>query len=178
MKERDRKLRQISKKYGIPLSEVKRDSAQLRRLHQTLVNRYGMWPIKGLRESIKDERWLEGVVLSTTFLEGIGISVLKGRFKGQIEPERIEHLRVEQIIMFLYASGIISQSIYSKMVEVNRFRNEQVHKKDFTPLKLRPDKAEEIVKKAIICLKTLIKEYYKNMMHEEVERLELPAKTE
>ena len=93
-----------------------------------------------------------------------------------MKPERIEHLRSEQIIMLLYASEIIDQPTYSKMIEVNRFRNDIVHFKTLFAPQLPPKKAEANIKKAISCLKPLIREYFKNVLKEEIDRLELPPR--
>ena len=113
-------------------------------------------PIKVLRKCIKNEEWFKGIVLSTAFLEGIGIKVLTSHFKGQIEPEKIRRLRLEQTILLLYASEMIDTPTYSKMMEVKSFRNSIVHFEAFTVPKLQRKEAKEIIEKAMICLKALI----------------------
>ncbi len=113
-------------------------------------------PIKALRECIEHEEWFKGIVLSTAFFEGIGIKVLTNHFKGQMKPKRIEQLRLEQIILFLYGLRMIDASTYSKMMKVKGFRNGIVHFEAFTEPKLQPKEAKEIIEKAMICLKTLI----------------------
>lgn len=123
-----------------------------------------MWeissPILILKNCIRHEEWFKGVVLSTAFLEGIGVRVLSGHFKGNIAPEKFEHIRsVAQIIVLLYASGIINQSTYSKMIEVNEFRNDLVHIEPYTPQRMKPEKAKKIIKKAITCLKVLLEKW-------------------
>lgn len=139
-----------------------------------------MWeissPIPVLENCIRHKEWFKGVVLSTAFLEGIGVRVLSGHFKGHITPEKFEHIRsVEQITVLLYASGIINQSIYSKMLKINKFRNDLVHAKPYSPQIMKPEKAKKIIKKAIACLKVLIEKWPgPEVLEIKVSKLELP----
>jgi len=119
-------------------------------------------PIQILQKCIKDEEWFKGVVLSTAIFEGVGIRMLSNYFKDQITPEKFEHIRsMEQIIVLLYVSKIIDQPTYSKMIEVNKFRNTLVHYNPYTPQLLQPKEAKEIIKKAMSCLKALIEKWPK-----------------
>ena len=131
-------------------------------------------PIQKLEKCIKDKEWFKGIVLSTAFFEGVGTIVLSTHFKGHIAPEKIEHIRsLDQIILLLYASEIIDQSTYSKMIEVNQFRNNLVHIKPFAiPQKIQPKKAKRIIKKAIVCLEALMEKWA------ETKRLEEPIELE
>ena len=123
-----------------------------------LMERWGIRdPIEVLKECIEHREWFKGIVLSTAFFEGIGKNVLVNHFEGQIKSERIEHLRLEHIIMFLYTTKIIDQDTYSRMIKVKVFRNNIVHLDPFTELKLKPKEAEDIIGEAIICLSPLIK---------------------
>lgn len=171
-----RQLELMAKKDGISISMIEMVIARLRGIHRALVEKWGIQP-EILGECIKNREWFKGVVLSTAFLEVIGMGLLQSHFSGKIKPERIEHLRFEQMVMLLYASEIIEQPIYSKMIEVNQFRNDIVHFKTLLPPKLPPKKAEANIKKAVTCLKPLIKEYFKKIMKEEIDRLKLPSKT-
>jgi len=116
-------------------------------------------PIQVLRKCIKDKKWFEGIVLSTTFFEGVGTGVLKAHFQNRIDAKKFERIRsVEQIIVLLHASGIIKEPTYSKMVEVNKFRNSMVHFELSTPQpQLEPKEAKRIIQKAISCLGILYK---------------------
>ena len=111
-------------------------------------------PIKILRNSIKNEEWFKGIILSTVLLEVIGQLKLRARFEGKIKPQRFERLGLEQIIMFLFASELIDQSTYTKMMEVRRMRNKLVHRLG-EGLTLDPKEAKATINKAIECLKAL-----------------------
>lgn len=125
-------------------------------------------PIEVLRDCIKQKEWFKGIVLSTAFFEGVGERLLSAHFKETISPDKIENLRsVEKIIILLFASGIIDQPIYTKMIEVNDFRNDIVHLRTLeapTDPKLQPKKAERIIEKAIACLQDLCKRILKVVM--------------
>lgn len=116
-------------------------------------------PVQILRQCIKDEEWFRGIVLSTAFFEGIGKAILQGHFHDRIASEKFKHIQsVDRIILLLYVSGRIKQPTYSKMVEVNRFRNAVVHFPLGTPQEpLEPEEAKRIIQKAISCLKILIR---------------------
>ena len=97
--------------------------------------------------------------MSTAFFEGIGKAILQDRFQDRIASRKFKHIQsVDRIILLLYISGRIKQPTYSKMVEVNRFRNAVVHFPLGTPQEpLKPEEAKRIIQKAISCLKILIK---------------------
>ena len=129
-------------------------------------------PVEVLEECIERREWFKGVVLSTAFFEGIGKTVLSGHFKEQISSERFKNLRLELILMFLQASGIIDQPTYSDMMQVKDYRDAVVHLEPFTEPKLEPEKAEKIIRKAISCLQTLIEK----LPASEEKLFELPPK--
>lgn len=116
-------------------------------------------PVQVLRQCIKDEEWFRGIVLSTAFFEGIGKAILQGHFQDRIASKKFKHIQsVDRIILLLYVSGRIKKPTYSKMVEVNKFRNAVVHFPLGTPQEpLEPEEAKRIIHKAISCLKILIK---------------------
>ena len=111
-------------------------------------------PIKILKDSIKSEQWFRGIILSTVLLEAIGQWRLQVHFEGKIKPQRFERLGLEQIIMFLFASGLIDYPTYTKMMEVRRMRNNIVHRL-WKGLTLDPKQAKATINKAIKCLKAL-----------------------
>lgn len=149
-------------------------SELVRAFFEFLMERWGIHdPIKVLQECIEHREWFKGIVLSTAFLEGIGKTVLVDYFEDQIKPERIEHLRLEQIIMFLYASRIIDESTYSTMMEIKDYRNNIVHLEPFTRPRLQPKEAEKIIEKTISCLEPLSEKWAK-IKKKETKRLKLP----
>jgi hypothetical protein len=126
-------------------------------------------PTDVLRECIEKKEWFKGVVLSATFFEGIGAKVLLLRFGSQIEAENIEgltakkigNLSLDTIMILLYALKIIDHSTYLKMVGVNQYRNEWVHKQ--SPFaKPEGKRSKRMIETAIKCLHKLTYE-----LHEE-----------
>lgn len=111
-------------------------------------------PIKILKDSIKNEEWFKGIILSTVLLEAIGQWKLRAHFEGKIKPQRFERLGLEQIIMFLLASGLIDRLTYTRMMEVRRMRNNIVHRL-WKGLTLDPTQATATINKTIKCPKTL-----------------------
>ena len=111
-------------------------------------------PIKILTDSIKSEEWFKGIILSTVLLDIIGRWKLRDHFEGKVKSQRFEHLGLEQIVMFLFASNLIDHPTYTKMMEVRRMRNKVVHKL-WAGLILDPKQAKATINKAIKCLKAL-----------------------
>ena len=109
-------------------------------------------PIPTLRKAIEQEQWFSGIAMATAFFEFWGLELLKENFKGKISGDKLEDLRLEEIILFLYSSEIIDESTYTKMMEVKKVRNKVVHN-PYELLEL--DKPETLIEKAIDCLKAL-----------------------
>jgi hypothetical protein len=114
-----------------------------------------------LENSIKTRNWYVGILLSSSFLEDVGIRRLKLKFKGKINPDKIERLSLEQITMLLLASGTIDYKVYQKLMDVKEARNDLVHgpfkamslfaQTGFLDNKESQD-ARSNIKKAISCL--------------------------
>lgn len=109
-------------------------------------------PIQTLREAIEQKQWFSGIVLGTAFFEVWGLELLKEHFKGKISEDKLEDLRLEEIILLLYSSKIIDQPTYTRIMEVKEVRNRIVHN-PYELLEL--DRPETLIKKAIDCLKAL-----------------------
>lgn len=109
-------------------------------------------PIPTLREAIEQEQWFSGIVMGTAFFEVWGLELLKEKFEGKISADKLERLRLEEIILFLYSSEIIDQPTYAKMMELKEARNKIVHN-PYELLEL--DKPKILIEKAIDCLKAL-----------------------
>ena len=107
-------------------------------------------PIPTLRETIKKEQWFSGIAMATAFFEFWGLELLKEKFKGKISRDKLEDLRLEEIVLLLYSSEIIDELTYTKMMEVKKVRNKIVHN-PYELLEL--DKPEILIEKAIDCLK-------------------------
>lgn len=66
--------------------------------------------------------------------------------------DKLRSLRLAQIIMFLYSSGLIDQPTYSKMFRVKDRRDDLAHE-PFT--EINPMEAERLIRDAIECLEYL-----------------------
>lgn len=114
-------------------------------------------PIKFLNDKTKEKRYFEGVIASVMYFERFGIERLKEYFKSKdvpLEPIKIENLRISTIMRMLEGFGIISHRIHCLMGEVNKERNDIVHKLRH-PDALDEEKARKAIKKAIECLQAL-----------------------
>jgi len=109
-------------------------------------------PIPTLRKAVEQKQWFSGIVMATAFFEFWGLELLKEKFKAKISGDKLEDLRLEEIILLLYSSEIIDQLTYTKMMEVKKVRNKIVHN-PYELLEL--DKPESLIEKTIDCLKTL-----------------------
>ena len=58
------------------------------------------WELEDFTES---RNWFVGVILSASFLENVGKRKLKKRFKGMINPNKIDNLQLEETIVLLDA---------------------------------------------------------------------------
>jgi len=136
-------------------------------------------PIIELEECIERKEWFKGIVLSTTFFEAIGKRVLMDALKDKIPSNRLENLRLEQVIIFLFSIEKIDQSMYSKMMEVRKFRNNLVHLDPFKKPKIQPQIAKKMMENAIDCISLLIEEWMKSEenIHQFLSELEENDKT-
>ena len=109
-------------------------------------------PIPTLRKTIEQKQWFSGIVMASAFFEFWGLELLKEKLKDKISGDKLEDLRLEEIILLLYSSEIIDQPTYAKMMEVKKVRNKIVHN-PYELLEL--DEPESLIEKAIDCLKAL-----------------------
>jgi len=111
-------------------------------------------PRASILEALRKEDWFKGIVLSATYFEHFGLEKLKEHYQGRITPEKLNRLSLEQIILFLFGSGIIDQATYTKMIEVKDARNELVHE-PWANVTLTEKRGKALIRKAIECLKIL-----------------------
>jgi len=114
-------------------------------------------PIKYLTDTIKEKRFLEGLIVSVMYFERFGIEKLQEYFKSKnvpLEPMKVEDLRLPLILRMLEGFGIISQPTHSLMGEVCKERNNIVHKLKH-PDAIDENRAKKAIEKAIECLKAL-----------------------
>jgi len=116
-------------------------------------------PIRLLQEAINQKDWFKGLIMSITYFEHFGINKLKEHFRSKginIDPDKIDRLSLEEIIMVLYSCEIVDQPTYTKMIEVKKKRDKLVHQKKEAPIfEIEEGEAENLIKKAIECLKNL-----------------------
>lgn len=114
-------------------------------------------PLRFLDDTIIQNRFFEGVVVSVIYLQHFGAERLKEHFKSKgipTGPMRIEKLGLPAIGEMLEGFGIIDHHTHCLIGEVNQERNQIVHQL------LHPDamdeaKAMTTIQKAIECLKAL-----------------------
>jgi hypothetical protein len=103
--------------------------------------------------------------LSVSLLEDAGKRCLKLSFKDKINPNKIDRLTFEEVIMFLYASGKINEKMYQKLMEVREARNRLAHDSlNAMSLLLQTGLSSEkeaqharaIIKKAADCLRAIV----------------------
>jgi len=131
-------------------------------------------PLGLLKETIEKEEWFKGLILSTTYFEMFGLSILHSYFrqgkKGRPKQDKIvtdffDRLGVMKIIRLLYLCDFIKLGTYKKMKAIVKERHNWIHraqkekKKDFSYL-IRPEqqdieKAMKLIAEAIDCLKEL-----------------------
>ncbi len=129
-------------------------------------------PIHSLKDSLENHDWFKGLILSTTFLEMFGFLSLRTYYEQNVDREHHKKIGeflyrsgLARIITLLYFSGLIKRDSYTKMIEINKARNEIVHrvrriKKDEFAFDDEIDikferKAKKLIKQTIICLKEL-----------------------
>ena len=111
-------------------------------------------PRTSILEALRKEDWFKGIILSATYFEHFGLEKLKEYYQGKITPEKLNRLNLEQIILFLFGSGIIDQATYTKMIEIKDARNELVHE-PWANVTLTENRGKVLIRKAIECLKAL-----------------------
>ncbi len=76
-----------------------------------------------LQQLIQSKQHFQAIVISTALFEKIGLDRLQ-QYQNQrgmsVSPRKLSHLRVSTIILFLYLCGIIKESTYHEMIEVNQ----------------------------------------------------------
>lgn len=112
----------------------------------------GKTPRQMLDNAIRQREWFRGIVLSAALIEHFGSIILQNHLRDKISSERLKRLKLEHIIIFLYALNLINQPTYSKMIEIKDKRDDLAHN-PFT--ELDPEQAELLIRKAIECLETL-----------------------
>jgi hypothetical protein len=113
-------------------------------------------PAKALEDKIKRKSWFEGVILAAALLESIGMAKLKTYYKKRAvdDLQTVDRLNCGKIAVYLFGVGLVDQPTYSKMILIDRQREELV-KKIRDQYKLKPEEAEKIIRKAIECLEAL-----------------------
>lgn len=88
-------------------------------------------PLKTLKEAMKDKDWFRGIVLSATYFEAYGKLKIREHLdknKIIISKEKIEGLKLNQVITLMYALKIIDMKTYQTMLKIKNKRDDLVHK--------------------------------------------------
>ena len=114
-----------------------------------------------LKEAIEKGNWFEGVALSTVYLESSTIARLRRylKKKGIKRPHPLlEGLRLWKASRILEKLNIIDHKTGSLIGEINKYRNNIVHKSR-TPDVIEPDEAKDKIEKALECLEAIAHSY-------------------
>ena len=129
-------------------------------------------PLDLLKETIDNQDWFKGLILSTTFFEMFGLMMLDSYFRqGKKGPEQhkivadfLARLRLMKLIQLLYLCDFIKLETYRKMKNIVKERNKWIHraqrgKRDFAYLidveEEDTEKIMNLIADAIDCLKEL-----------------------
>lgn len=113
-----------------------------------------------LKEAIEKGNWFEGVVLSKVYLEDYAID----RLRKYLASKQV-HPRPFLIDKGLYEASeillklrIIDKETFKIMKEVNRYRNNLIHKWR-SPDAIKPDEAKRIIEKTLECFESIVSSY-------------------
>jgi hypothetical protein len=129
-------------------------------------------PLDLLKETIDNQDWFKGLILSTTFFEMFGLIMLNSYFKQgkkgseqhKIVTDFFDRVGLMKLIQLLYLCGFIELGTYRKMKNIVKERNKWIHrvqrvKKDFIYLigveQKDTEKIMNLIADAIDCLKEL-----------------------
>jgi hypothetical protein len=88
------------------------------------------------------------------YIEHFGKQKLNEKFKGQIGSDKLENLELNAITILLFGADIIDQPTYAKINEIRDKRNHIIHNV-WEKLRINPNEAETLIKKAIECIEKL-----------------------
>ena len=89
-------------------------------------------PLKTLKKAMDDGDWFRGIVLSATYFEAYGkfkIREYLGKNRIDIGKDKIERLKLNQVITIMHALKIIDEKTYQTMLKIKKKRDDLVHKK-------------------------------------------------
>ena len=113
-----------------------------------------------LNHFVSSGDWLSGVIMAASILEFVGKTRLLWKFERTISKDKIQNMDLEDVITFLFASNVITQSTYTKMHQIRRGRNKIVHHPNnlydlMFEKKSAIESAKTIISKAHECLNLL-----------------------
>lgn len=114
-------------------------------------------PLKTLEKAMDDEDWFRGIVLSATYFEAYGKFKIKeylGKNKINIGKDKIERLRLNQVITIMYALKIIDEKTYQMMLKIKDKRDKLVHEKHEI-YRIESDEGLKLIQKAYDIIKKL-----------------------
>jgi len=117
-------------------------------------------PTDVLKKAIKEERWFEGVMLSTIYLEEYAYHRLRNFLASKRVRARpfLKHMNLSRIAQILEELRVIDHKTHSLIGEINKYRNKLVH--EFrTPDAIKPNEAKQIIEKTLKCLELIVASY-------------------
>jgi hypothetical protein len=87
-------------------------------------------PVPEVEDALKKGDHFRAVALLHAVLEYYGKLPIDKRLESEkrsIDWNKIERLHLFQVALFVYALGIVSQSCYTALIQLNKFRNDLLH---------------------------------------------------
>ena len=121
---------------------------------------------------IEEKQWFAGIIVSASYLESVGKMRLHWRFEEKISKDKIDHLTLDETIMFLFASGIVDQQTYTKMQQIKETRNRVAHKVvDALKIEQKPTVAKKTIEQTLECLGVILNLPFKDILREYAKRI-------
>lgn len=116
-------------------------------------------PLKDLQDLRKKKEYFTAIVFANTYIEYYGFKRILATLQKrdiQVPEERLKNLRLSEIILLLYALGLVDQNTYGELHRLRRARNRLVH--EVTKRYVLTDQnAVQLIGSAMECLKKLMR---------------------
>lgn len=107
--------------------------------------------VEELENSIKNQRWFEGIVLSASYYESLAVEKIDQYLKSKgksIDVKKFKRFYLHRLLIFLYSHSMIAEKEYSQMIELNKTRDKIVHREEQS---IDPIYAEKLIRHGINC---------------------------
>jgi len=115
-------------------------------------------PIDQIDRALKEQDYFKATVLLASVIEFYGKRAIIGKLEAKVNTDDIYRLHLSEVTLFLYGLGMIDQSCYSALIELNKQRNRYLHVRNFDVFRRESGReAEAAIRKAMRCIHLLIK---------------------